>query len=86
METPVHSMSSLFAQLGLAADKSAIERFIDTHAPLREEVTLADAPFWSPGQAAFLREAILEDADWAEVIDELNAELRASDAPSVRGS
>ena len=36
---------------------------------------LSEAAFWTPAQAAFLREEILNDADWAEVIDQLNAEL-----------
>ena len=40
-------------------------------------VALADAPCWTPAQAAFLREEILEDADWAEVVDQLDARLRA---------
>lgn len=75
MEAPIHSMSNLFAQLGLANDRAAIARFIDCHGPLPEAQRLAEAPFWSPAQAAFLREEILEDADWAMVIDELNADL-----------
>ena len=33
METPMHSMSNLFDQLGLPSDTEAIERFIDTHSP-----------------------------------------------------
>ncbi len=77
MEPPVHPMSSLFAQLGLPSDKASIEGFIATHSPLREDVRLADAPFWTPAQAAFLREEILEDADWAEIVDQLDASLRA---------
>ncbi len=74
METPIHSMHNLFAQLGLASDQAFIEHFIDTH-PLASSVALCDAPFWTPSQALFLREEILNDADWAEVIDELNAAL-----------
>ncbi|MGB3725914.1 MAG: DUF2789 family protein, partial [Glaciecola sp.] len=31
--------------------------------------------YWNEGQRAFLKEAILEDASWAEVIDELNVRL-----------
>jgi hypothetical protein len=76
METPVHGMSSLFDQLGLTSDQDAIERFIDAHSPLAAGALLADAPFWTPAQAAFLAEEIIEDADWAEVVDELNARLR----------
>lgn len=81
MEAPTHRMSDLFAQLGLAADERSIAQFIAVHAPLPHAVPLAEAPFWTPVQTAFLNEKILEDADWAEVIDELNAELHATVAP-----
>jgi len=72
----MHTMSNLFDQLGLPSDKGDIEHFIETHSPLAPGVVLSDAPFWTPAQASFLREEIMEDADWAEVVDELNAELR----------
>lgn len=75
METPLHSMRNLFAQLGLASDQASIDEFIARHSPLPENMKLADAPFWTPSQAAFLREEILEDADWAEIVDQLNASL-----------
>ena len=77
MELPLHSMGNLFAQLGLPSDEAEIDGFIATHSPLSEGVQLANAPFWSPAQASFLREEILEDADWAEVIDQLNMRLRS---------
>lgn len=77
MERTVHNMSNLFAQLGEANDSAAIARFIETHKPLAEDVKLHEATFWSPSQAAFLSEAIQQDADWAEIADELNARLRA---------
>lgn len=77
METPIHSISNLFDQLGLPSDEGAIERFIATHSPLGTDALLAEAPFWTSSQASFLREEIIEDADWAEVVDELNARLRA---------
>lgn len=77
MERPVHNLNNLFAQLGHANDDAAIELFIDTHRPLAEGVQLHEAAFWSPSQACFLREAITQDADWAEVTDLLNAQLRA---------
>nr|WP_298164740.1 DUF2789 domain-containing protein [uncultured Pseudomonas sp.] len=76
MENPIHSLPSLFEQLGLPSDKAAIDAFIAEHAPLPPTCTLADAPFWNSAQAAFLREEILEDADWAEVVDQLNLALR----------
>ncbi|MCB1915243.1 MAG: DUF2789 domain-containing protein [Rhodocyclaceae bacterium] len=75
MEAPIHTMSNLFAQLGLPNDEASIARFIETHRPLAEDVRLSEAPFWSQAQATFLREEIQEDADWAPIIDELNAEL-----------
>ena len=78
MEGPIHNLSNLFAQLGLPGDEEGIARFIDTHGPLPESTLLPYAPFWTPSQAAFLREEILEDADWAPVIDELNVDLHGS--------
>ena len=77
METPMHTMNNLFAQLGLPSDAAEIERFIKVHSPLVESICLSEAAFWTPAQASFLREEILDDADWAEVIDELNTALRA---------
>jgi hypothetical protein len=77
IDKPVHRFAELFAQLGLEADDQSIGRFLETHAPLAGDVGLADAPFWSTGQATFLREQILADSDWAEVVDQLNASLRA---------
>jgi len=38
---------------------------------------LAEAPFWSSGQAAFISEALSADSDWAEMVDQLNTCLRA---------
>ena len=37
----------------------------------------ADAPFWTPAQADFLRQALAEDADWSEEVDELAVLLQA---------
>lgn len=78
METLAHDMSSLFAQLGLPADAAAIDSFIAAHNPLPSAVALVDAPFWSSGQAAFLQESLLDDSDWAVVIDDLNERLRGN--------
>ena len=72
MELANHKLVHLFAQLGLPAESSAIEHFIGSHGPLPEAMRLADAPFWTFSQATFLREELLEDADWAEVVDQLN--------------
>ena len=77
MESPTHDISSLFAQLGLASDETSIARFIQTHRALVSNVVLSEASFWTSAQAEFLREETLKDADWAEVIDQLNTELHA---------
>lgn len=75
MEQSVRDMSSLFAQLGMASDEVNIARFIETYGPLAGGMQLHEATFWTPAQASFLREAILDDAEWAEIVDALNAEL-----------
>lgn len=76
MESPVHSLGELFSQLGLPDGDDDIDRFITSHRPIAADVALPDAPFWSPAQSQFLREEWREDADWAEVVDQLNTRLR----------
>jgi hypothetical protein len=77
MDSPNHTLADLFSQLGLPNTEADIRQFIESHRPLSDEVRLADAPCWSGAQAQFLRDEILEDADWAEVVDQLNLMLRA---------
>ena len=75
MESSLHTMNNLFAQLGLPSESAEIEDFIATHRPLGNGVALYRAPFWTAAQRAFLKEEIIGDADWAGVIDELNGRL-----------
>lgn len=75
MQTPIHSLGDLFRQLGMPGDAGSIEAFVEAHRPLPPGMMLADAPFWSPSQAQFLREEIDDDADWAEWVDSLGALL-----------
>jgi len=75
MDTSKHTMPMLFLQLGLPAGPEEIQSFIERHKGL--PIPLAEADFWTPAQAEFLRVAIDEDSDWCEVVDELNALLRA---------
>lgn len=77
MEASLHTLNNLFAQLGLPSSDEEIEQFIQMHSHLASYITLADAPYWTPAQATFLKEEILKDADWAEVIDQLNARLHS---------
>lgn len=76
METQVHTMSNLFDQLGLPSAPSDIQKFIAAHKHLNAEIRLCEAPFWSESQAKFLRDQIKQDADWAGVVDKLDASLR----------
>lgn len=76
MESPIHSLPSLFKQLGLATDPVGIDAFVASHSPLKPNLVLSDAFFWTKAQADFLREGIQDDADWAEVVDQLNLMLR----------
>ncbi len=76
MELSNHAFTELFDQLGLPSDEASIVAFIDAHRPLPEGVTLPQADFWTPSQVAFIREEIHADADWAEVIDQLNLALK----------
>tara|TARA_R110001583_G_scaffold31978_4_gene109217 strand:- start:204876 stop:205112 length:237 start_codon:yes stop_codon:yes gene_type:complete len=78
MENPIHEFKDLFEQLGLPSDKASITSFIDSHRPLPHDVKLAEAPFWNASQAGFLREELLEDADWAEIVDRLDVALRTT--------
>ena len=76
MDPSVHNLSSLFQQLGLDGSDEGIQSFLDDFSPLPSNVTLYKANFWTTAQAAFLKEAIDEDADWAEVVDQLDSMLR----------
>lgn len=77
MNAQDHSFSDLFDQLGLPSDETGMQQFIKAHSPLAAEIALSAAPFWTPAQAAFLREECLKDADWAVVVDQLNTALRS---------
>ena len=79
MEYSFHSFSELFKQLGLGGSDVEIEGFLREHMPLPTGMLLSDAPFWSPAQATFLREARESDSDWSEVVDALNVALRVAD-------
>lgn len=76
MQRAIHDMPELFRQLGLPDDPRAIDDFIARHGAMDREASIADAPFWSASQRSFLRSATSDDADWAEVVDELSARLR----------
>lgn len=75
MDTDQHTMKSLFQQLGLPSSDASIDAFFyNTHLPAN--IPLESAAVWNSAQAQFLREALAEDSDWAEVVDQLNSQLR----------
>jgi hypothetical protein len=76
MQDHVHTMSQLFAQLGLPDDPAAIYWFVTHHAPLPGHLRLAEAPFWTSSQAHLLARGVADDADWAVVVDTLDTMLR----------
>lgn len=78
MDASNHRFTELFQQLGLPADAGSIQRFLASHRPLDAAIRLENAPFWTEAQSTLLREELLLDADWAEVVDQLNAALRGA--------
>lgn len=76
MYSPIHSINALFEQLGLESSDQAIETFIAEHSPLPAQVKLYEADFWNKSQRTFIQQMKDEDADWAEIVDQLDAMLR----------
>ena len=70
------SLACLFEQLGLDNTDQAIQDFISQHSPLPGDVELHEANFWNSSQASFLRQSKDDDADWAEIVDQLDVMLR----------
>lgn len=75
MQRGHHSISELFDQLGLPSTDMDIEAFIARHRPDSLACALPEAPPWTATQAAFLREAIAADADWAQSAEWLSLAL-----------
>lgn len=75
MDTTQVNMSSLFMQLGLENNANAIDEFVLSHS-LANGVPLLEAQFWTESQKHFLQEALAEDAQWSEIIDQLDTLLR----------
>lgn len=76
METPLHSIVSLFDQLGLNSTEEGVNNFINKNGKLLGNIELHKADFWNTSQANFLKQALDEDADWVEIVNQLDAMLR----------
>jgi Protein of unknown function (DUF2789) len=76
MDTSIHTLQTLFCQLGLPDDIEQINVFIELHKPLPSDISLPNAYFWNEAQSAFLAEAIANDSDWCALVDKLDCLLR----------
>ena len=76
MEQHIHTLSSLFSQLGLDNEAASIEQFIAHHKPVSGDTELPNAIFWNDSQATFLKQMKDEDADWSGIVDQLDVMLR----------
>ncbi|MBB1486008.1 DUF2789 domain-containing protein [Oceanospirillum sediminis] len=76
MDLSKHTMSTLFAQLGLPNDDKFIARFILQNT-LPEGQPIYEASCFNDSQTAFLAQGLDEDSDWTELIDSLDAAMRA---------
>lgn len=74
MDLPAHDLETLFAQLGLPTEGSAIDDFIEAH-QLAPETKVSEADFWEPHQTQLLKEWLLADGEEAMMVDELNVRL-----------
>lgn len=77
MHAPSYCLADLFDQLGLESSEDAINAFIRSH-QLTADTRLENAPFWNPSQVEFFVEARNQDADWVELVDELDTFLHQS--------
>ncbi len=76
MEVYQHEMSDLFEQLGLGSSPQQIKDFVKNHRNKRGTTSIYEATFWTKSQADFLKQALEQDADWAELVDQLDVMLR----------
>lgn len=76
MDAGYQTIGNLFQQLGLPSSPEKVDEFVARHRCLSDGMALDEAPFWTDSQAEFLREAIQEDSDWSEAVDQLDVRLR----------
>jgi hypothetical protein len=74
MDMSANNIETLFAQLGLNNSPEAIGSFAETH-KLSKDMYVNNAPFWNEGQRHFLQDALRQDSEWSEAVDQLNVLL-----------
>lgn len=75
MDTTPVDLSHLFEQLGLDNSDEAMVQFITAH-KLASHIHLSQASFWTSAQKSFIIEALEADAQWTELIEQLDTQLR----------
>ena len=83
MNPAMQRFGQLFAQLGLANDAASIANFLTQHRAMATGMRLPDAPFWTPAQAQFLRESLLQDSVWSGPVDHLSQALQEPASPKT---
>lgn len=63
MDMSVHSLNTLFNQLGLPSSDKDIEHFVSTHRLYSGDIKLTEATFWTSSQSRFLKESLDCDSD-----------------------
>ncbi|KUI97861.1 DUF2789 domain-containing protein [Vibrio sp. MEBiC08052] len=76
MEISQHDVTDLFEQLGLGSSPEEIKYFVNNHRHTQDSTPIHEASFWTASQSAFLKQAIEEDANWVELVDQLDVMLR----------
>ncbi|MGL5359169.1 MAG: DUF2789 family protein [Shewanella sp.] len=79
MDTTKTNLRHLFEQLGLDSHPEAITTFI-VHHRMDKHTPLTQAAFWTASQKDFIQEALDADAQWTDVIERLDTQLRKPDA------
>lgn len=69
------TMKDLFSQLGLDSSDEGIDYFIYQNKGLPENMHIEDADIWTDAQRNFIKAELEEDAEWCELIDQLNVML-----------
>ncbi|MDO6678378.1 MULTISPECIES: DUF2789 domain-containing protein [unclassified Shewanella] len=75
MDTTTTTFEHLFQQLGLDSSEESINQFIEQH-KLAKNSTITQAGFWSESQRHFIEEALNQDGQWSELVDQLDVLLR----------
>ena len=80
MDTSTHNLNTLFQQLGLSNTETNIDHFIASHS-IEPTTKITEAFFWNDAQISFLKDALTDDSDWAELVDYLDCLLRHYEDP-----